>query len=140
MDEIRLKDMQILEFGTIILPQVVKNKKKIIKKNYCLAYGYMQSKFDAQIATWMGLRRSQLKISLMVVMVKHYQCQKWWRFFSSFSRLRSWICIVIRNISKININFSISHRLIFLWIKFKFDYEINAMKISKKNPNTSDYM
>lgn len=27
MDEIRLKDMQILEFGTIILPQVVKNKK-----------------------------------------------------------------------------------------------------------------
>lgn len=32
MDEIRLKDMQILEFGTIILPQVVKNKKKYIKK------------------------------------------------------------------------------------------------------------
>lgn len=28
MDEIRLKDMQILEFWTIILPQVVKNKKK----------------------------------------------------------------------------------------------------------------
>lgn len=27
MDEIRLKDMQILEFGTIILPQVVKKKK-----------------------------------------------------------------------------------------------------------------
>lgn len=27
MDEIRLKDMQILEFWTIILPQVVKNKK-----------------------------------------------------------------------------------------------------------------
>lgn len=35
MDEIRLKDMQILEFGTIILPQVVKNKKEYIKKNYC---------------------------------------------------------------------------------------------------------
>lgn len=34
MDEIRLKDMQILEFGTIILPQVVKNnnneKKTIV--------------------------------------------------------------------------------------------------------------
>lgn len=34
MDEIRLKDMQILEFGTIILPQVVKNKNNK-KKHYC---------------------------------------------------------------------------------------------------------
>lgn len=38
MDEIRLKDMQILEFGTIILPQVVKNKKNILKKTIVKSY------------------------------------------------------------------------------------------------------
>lgn len=128
MDEIRLKDMQILEFGTIILPQVVKNKKDNNNKKKLLSKFSSVGVYAIEIwcTNWNvngtpkiptknfidGCNGKALPKSKMVKV-----------FFSSFLRLRSWICIVIRNISKININHSISHRLIFLWIKFKFDYE-----------------